>query len=56
MPQFFYTCAADITLTVSLLAERVETLQKRLTELPAGGITVKTLGEAYRPGPREDVK
>ena len=45
--------AADITLTVSLLAERVETLQKRLTELSAGGIRLRELGREYRPGPRE---
>ena len=45
--------AADITLTVSLLAERVETLQKRLTELSAGGITLRELGREYRPGTRE---
>ena len=45
--------AADVTLTVSLMAERVETLQKRLTELSAGGITLRELGREYRPGPRE---
>lgn len=48
--------AADITLTVSLLAERAEGLQERLTELSAGGIRLWELGREYRPGPREDVK
>ena len=47
---------ADICLYVSLLADTVETLQKRLTELSAGCLTLEVLGEEYRPGPREEVK
>ena len=47
---------ADICLYVSLLADTVETLQKRLTELSAGSLTLEVLGEEYRPGPREEVK
>ena len=47
---------ADICLYVSLLANTVDTLQKRLTELSAGSLTLEVLGEEYRPGPREDVK
>ena len=47
---------ADICLYVSLLADTVETLQKRLTELSAGSLQLEVLGEEYRPGPREEVK
>ena len=47
---------ADICLYVSLLADTVETLQKRLIELSAGSLTLEVLGEEYRPGPREEVK
>ena len=48
--------AAEICLKVSLMADAVEALQKRLTELSAGSITLRVLGEEFRPGPREEVK
>ena len=47
---------ADICLYVSLMADTVEPLQKRLTELSAGSLQLEVLGEEYRPGPREEVK
>ena len=47
---------ADICLYVSLMADTVEALQKRLTELSAGSLQLEVLGEEYRPGPREEVK
>ena len=47
---------ADICLYVSLLADTVDLLQKRLTELSAGSLKLEVLGEEYRPGPREEVK
>ena len=46
---------ADVTLTVSLPSERRETLQGRLTELSAGGLTLALMEESYRPGPRGEV-
>ena len=45
----------DVTLTVSLPSERRETLQGRLTELSAGGLTLALMEESYRPGPREEL-
>ncbi len=47
---------ADICLYVSLLADAVDSLQKRLTELSCGSLQLEVLGEEYRPGPREEVK
>lgn len=47
--------AADITMRVSLMADKGNTLQDRLTELSAGSIRMKSLGSDYRPGPREDI-
>ena len=47
---------ADVTLSVSLPAERTAALQARLTELSAGSIKVETLSEEYRPGPRVEIK
>ena len=47
---------ADVVICASIMAERVVSLQERLTELSAGAITVKKQGESYRPGPREEVK
>lgn len=46
---------ADIRLTVSLPAERVDALQERLTELSAGGIALTVRAEALRPGPRQEL-
>lgn len=47
---------ADVVLSISLPAEKTETLQGRLTELSAGSITIRALSEEYRPGPRVEVK
>ena len=47
---------ADVVLSISLPAERAEALQARLTELSAGGITIRVLAEEFRPGPRVEVK
>lgn len=47
---------ADVTLSVSLPAEKVEMLQARLTEISAGGIRLRVLSEEFRPGPRVAVK
>ena len=46
---------ADIRLTVSLPAERVDALQARLTELSAGSITVTVDSAEFRPGPRQEI-
>lgn len=46
---------ADVTVKASIVADKVDPLQNRLTELSAGNIQIKKLGEAYRPGPREEV-
>ena len=46
---------ADVVLAVSLPAEQTEGLQRRLTELSAGGIAVEVLSEEYRPGPRLEI-
>ena len=43
---------ADVTLSVSLPAEKRETLQGRLTDLSSGAITLHLLSEEFRPGPR----
>ena len=47
---------ADVVLAVSLPAEQTEGLQRRLTELSAGGIAVELLSEEYRPGPRQEIQ
>ena len=47
---------ADVTVSVSLLADQVPALQTRLTELSAGGIEMTRNEEEYRPGPREEIK
>ena len=47
---------ADVVLSISLPAEKTESLQGRLTELSAGSITIRALSEEYRPGPRVEVK
>ena len=46
---------ADVTSTVSLPQGACEVLQQRLTELSAGAITLESLGQGLRPGPREDI-
>ena len=46
---------ADIRLTVSLPAERVDALQERLTELSAGSIAVTVDSAEFRPGPRQEI-
>ncbi len=46
---------ADIVLYVSLAAPMVVALQKRLTELSAGALTLTELGREFRPDPREEV-
>lgn len=47
---------ADVVLSIFLPAQQAEPLQQRLTELSAGGITLRVLGEEYRPGPRTEIK
>ena len=47
--------SADVTLSVSLPADRREALQARLTELSSGVITLRLLSEEFRPGPRVEV-
>ena len=47
---------ADVTIEASLLSAQADGLQRRLTEVSAGGITLVRKGEEYRPGPREEVK
>ena len=47
---------ADVVLSISLPAEKTETLQERLTELSAGGIALRVLSQEFRPGPRVQVR
>ncbi len=47
--------AADVTVTVSLPEGAFDTLHQRLTELSAGTITLTSLAQDHRPGPREDI-
>lgn len=47
---------ADITICASLLAQQVDLLQGRLTELSAGSVEIVPKEEEYRPGLREDVQ
>ena len=46
---------ADVTITVSMPEGGFEGLQQRLTELSAGAITLESLGQGLRPGPREGI-
>ena len=46
---------AAVTVTASVPAENVESLQKRLTELSAGAINLRELSRVCRPGPRQEV-
>lgn len=47
--------AAAVTVAVSLPEGASEKLQQRLTELSAGGIVLRPLGQELRPGPREEL-
>lgn len=46
---------ADVVMTVSVPAEAVELLYRRLTELSAGTISATELERAFRPGAREEL-
>ena len=46
---------AAVTLTASVPAENTGNLQKRLTELSAGGVTLAELSRSFRPGPRLEI-
>ena len=46
----------DVTLSVSLPAEKTAALRERLRELSAGVIALRVLSEEFRPGPRVEVK
>ena len=46
---------AAVTLTASVPAENTGNLQKRLTELSAGGVTLAELSRGFRPGPRLEI-
>ena len=46
---------ADILLHVSVKTDRVEKLQRQLTELSGGQISLSVLCEEFRPGPREEI-
>ncbi len=46
---------AAVTLTASVPAENTGALQKRLTELSAGGVTLAELSRSFRPGPRLEI-
>jgi uncharacterized YigZ family protein len=46
---------AAVTLTASVPAENAGNLQKRLTELSAGGVTLAELSRSFRPGPRLEI-
>ncbi len=46
---------AEIMLELTLPQGGREALQEKLTELTAGQITLEALGEAFKPGPREEV-
>ena len=47
--------AAHVTVTASLPDNGLLSLRQRLTELSAGSITLHSLGQSYRPGPREEL-
>lgn len=47
--------AAAVTVAVSLPEGASERLQQRLTELSAGGIVLRPLGQELRPGAREEL-
>ncbi|MGM9661566.1 MAG: YigZ family protein [Oscillospiraceae bacterium] len=45
---------AEVTVRALLPAEAVEPFQARLTELSGGKLALRTLGEVFRPGQREE--
>ena len=47
--------AARVTVTASLPGDSPRRLQQRLTELSAGSVTLQSLGQGLRPGPREEI-
>ena len=47
--------AARVTVTASLPGDGPQRLQQRLTELSAGSVTLQSLGQGFRPGPREEI-
>lgn len=47
--------AAQVTVTASLPGDGPQRLQQRLTELSAGSVTLQSLGQGLRPGPREEI-
>ena len=47
--------AARVTVTASLPGDGPRRLQQRLTELSAGSVTLQSLGQGLRPGPREEI-
>lgn len=47
--------AAQVTVTASLPGDSPQRLQQRLTELSAGSVTLQSLGQGLRPGPREEL-
>ncbi len=51
-----FVFGAEVTIQALLPAEAVEPFRARLTELSAGTLDVHTLGEVFRPGPREEVE
>ena len=47
--------AARVTVTASLPGDGPQRLRQRLTELSAGSVTLQSLGQGLRPGPREEI-
>lgn len=47
--------AARVMVTASLPGDGPQRLQQRLTELSAGSVTLQSLGQGLRPGPREEI-
>ena len=47
--------AAQVTVTASLPGDSPQRLQQRLTELSAGSVTLQSLSQGLRPGPREEI-
>ncbi len=49
------TYGAAVEIAASVPAEETEPLQRRLTELSAGAVTLTERTREYRPGPRQDI-